>query len=140
MRAARRAAPASAPDPRRLHGACAKREAFPRSHRLLTSADFRQVFRQRRKVATRHASLHLSRNGRDHARLGITVSRKVSKKAVQRNRIKRLVREYFRKHNVTLTGTDVVFTAFPGCADLTNEALVGTLDRLWRRAQDRCAR
>lgn len=140
MRAAQRAAPASAPDPGRLHGACPERLAFPRSHRLLTSADFRRVFRQRRKVATRHASLHLSRNGLDHARLGLTVSRKVSKKAVQRNRIKRLVREYFRKHNVILNGTDVVFTAFPGCAELTNEALVDVLDKLWQRAEERCVR
>ncbi len=140
MRDVPRAAHGSAPDPRHLQGACPSRESFPSSHRLLTSNDFRRVFRQRRKVSTRCASLHLARNGLDHARLGITVSRKVSKKAVQRNRIKRCVREYFRKNNVRLTGTDVVFTAYPGCAELTNAALAGILENLWQRAVNRCAR
>lgn len=115
-------------------------ERFTARHRLLSSADFRRVFRQRRKVSARCASLHLAGNDLAHARLGITVSRKVSKKAVERNRIKRLVREYFRKNNVIVTGNDVVFTAYPGCAELSNKALVAQLDTLWQRAKSRCAR
>lgn len=98
------------------------------------------MFRQRRRISSRVASLHLSSNGLEHARLGLTISRKVSKKAVQRNRIKRVVREYFRKNQVVKSGIDVVFTAFPGCAELTNEALNQALDSLWQRAAQRCER
>jgi ribonuclease P protein component len=121
-----------------VHHECTCGQTFGRSHRLLKSAEFRHVFRQRRRIASRVASIHLSRNGLEHPRLGLTVSRKVSRKAVQRNRIKRVVREYFRKNQVIKGGTDLVFTAFPGCEQLTNEALNQALEILWQRAAQRC--
>jgi ribonuclease P protein component len=113
--------------------------SFPKSHRLLTSADFRRVLGERRRVASRYGSFHVRRNGLDHARLGVTVSRKVSRKAVQRNRIKRLVREYFRRHSTAMDGTDLVFTAFPPCAELDNRALEAALESLWERSRSKCA-
>ncbi|KAA3621002.1 MAG: ribonuclease P protein component [Proteobacteria bacterium] len=117
-----------------------RRETFPRNQRLLNSRDFRNVFRQRRKTAARCGSLHASRNGLGYTRLGITVSRKVSKRAVERNRIKRLVREYFRKNKTLADGADLVFTAFPTCTALTNREFVDALDQLWRRTAVKCAR
>ncbi len=112
---------------------------FPRCRRLLGGADFRRVFQQRRKIASRHGALFVAANDLQHARLGIAVSRKVSRRAVERNRIKRQVREYFRLHHRQLGPVDVVFTAFPGCAGLDNAGVRAMLEMLWQRSKKRCA-
>lgn len=67
------------------------------------------------------------------ARLGLAVSRKVSKSAVQRNRIKRLVRESFRKHSAGLPPLDIVVMARPGAAGCDNPRLATSIDALLER-------
>ncbi len=67
--------------------------------------------RRGRRVGTRWFLVFLAqREGGGSARLGITVTRKVGK-AVRRNRIKRLVREWFRVHSRELGALDVVVIA-----------------------------
>lgn len=57
-------------------------------------------------------------------RLGVTVTRKVGK-AVKRNRIKRLVREAFRReHHALPSGLDMVWVAKRDAVDTTFEAVV----------------
>jgi ribonuclease P protein component len=57
------------------------------------------------------------------SRLGLVVSKKVGK-AHDRNRVKRLVREYFRTHrNDLVSRIDLVVVAKPGSAKLTGDAL-----------------
>jgi ribonuclease P protein component len=62
-------------------------------------------------------------NGLDHARLGVTVSRKVALRANRRNRIKRHIRESFRMHQPALRGLDIVVVA----RSPANQAEAGTL-------------
>lgn len=73
------------------------------------------------------------------SRLGITVSRKVSRRAVDRNRIKRQVRESFRHHWAALGGWDIVITAQPGAAMSANPELRRSLEQHWDRLRRRCA-
>lgn len=65
-------------------------------------------------------------------RLGITVSKRVSKRAVERNRIKRSVRESFRHGRAQLPPGDYLLVAKPECAGATDVAQ--DLEILWRRA------
>lgn len=75
-------------------------------------------------------------------RLGMAVSRKVSKKAVERNRIKRQVRESFRLFNsaprpVSQSAPlfmDIVVVAKPSAASAGNDLIRTELDRVWSRA------
>ncbi|MDQ7834569.1 MAG: ribonuclease P protein component [Humidesulfovibrio sp.] len=72
---------------------------WPRSRRLLASSGFTACYEQGRKFYTRHFVLFvLSRvDAGEGFRLGLTVSRKVGR-AARRNRIRRVLREYFRLH------------------------------------------
>jgi ribonuclease P protein component len=80
--------------------------------RLSRSADFDRVFRQGRSHAGRELVLYVFPRGEtDSPRLGLSVSRKVGG-AVQRNRVKRLLREAFAAESERLpAGTDAVVVA-----------------------------
>ena len=68
------------------------------------------------------------------ARLGITVSKRVAPLAVQRNRIKRIVRESFRGHRAQMPPGDYVVQAQPAATAAPPAAMRAELSSLWRRA------
>lgn len=79
------------------------------------------------------------RNGLEHARLGLVVGKRVDKRAVTRNRVKRLVRESFRQHQQELVGLDIVVLGRAGASHLDNPALLESLAAHWQRVVKRCA-
>ena len=68
-------------------------------------------------------------------RLGLAVSRKVSPRAVDRNRIKRIARDAFRRERHALPGGDCVLVARPEAARATAAELRADLERLWQRVR-----
>ncbi|GHA86959.1 ribonuclease P protein component [Cognatilysobacter bugurensis] len=68
------------------------------------------------------------------ARLGLAVSRKVDRRAVVRNRIKRGLRESFRAQRTRLAPGEYVVVARPGAAALDAAALQRALLTLLQRA------
>jgi ribonuclease P protein component len=86
-------------------------QRFPKSHRLKSPADFRRVFDRRRSATNGRITVCGCENDLGHARLGVSVSRKVGG-AVARNRWKRMLREAFRLSRESLpTGVDLVIVA-----------------------------
>ena len=66
--------------------------------------------------------------------MGLVVSKKVDKTAVQRNRIKRMIRESFRtNHNLKLA--EYVVMAKPRAATLSNRELMKALNQLWSQTE-----
>ena len=70
---------------------------LPRSHRLNKKQDIEKVFRFGRSVYVGNLGLRLAPNKLPVSRFTVVVSLKVSKKAVERNRIKRRLREILRQ-------------------------------------------
>lgn len=95
--------------------------------RLSRSAEFERVYRQGRSIANRHLVLYTFPNSSaEGPRLGLSVSRKVGG-AVQRNKVKRLLREAFAgASGELLAGQDVVVVARPPAGELAEqEGLAG---------------
>ena len=70
---------------------------------------------------------------RKQARLGLAVAKKHVRRAVDRNRIKRLLRESFRHHQQQLKGLDLVVLVKPGIHKADNAALLQSLEKHWKR-------
>lgn len=96
------------------------------------------MFRTGRRLGDDCFTIIVSRNDGPSARLGLAVSKKVSKSAVQRNRIKRLVRESFRQHHAALPAIDIVAMARPGAAGCDNARLATSIDALLERTARLC--
>ncbi|NRA01387.1 MAG: ribonuclease P protein component [Myxococcales bacterium] len=105
---------------------------------MLRRADFLVTTGEGRRVDGAHFLVFIrDRNDGRGARLGITVTRKVGN-AVIRNRIKRLVREWFRSREAQLGSRDLVMIAHRGVArDLGLAAVEQDLEPAMRQLEPR---
>jgi len=110
-----------------------RRTQFGRELRILTAREYRTVFDRNRRHADAFAVLLGHDRQGDTARLGITVSKKVSKKAVVRNRIKRQIREYFRAHHYEFEPLDYVVIARSASASTDSARLRESLHQHFDR-------
>ncbi|GIW45282.1 MAG: hypothetical protein KatS3mg077_2564 [Candidatus Binatia bacterium] len=99
-----------------------KAKRFPKDLRLRRREDFLRVQSQgKRRVRGGFVVLSLPREEPGPSRIGITASRKVGR-AVVRNRVKRLVREFFRQYGDRITSpTDIVVIVRPQAAQASYE-------------------
>jgi ribonuclease P protein component len=116
-----------------LSSASEKRsQRFPPQFRLRKRHEFLALQREGRRQTVPHFVVIIRRRQHPPSRLGVTTSRKVGG-APARNRIRRLVREFFRCHRVELTPPlDVLVIARPGAASLRSADVVHELTRALR--------
>jgi ribonuclease P protein component len=113
---------------------------FSRRARLSSKAEFSRVFAQPAAKSGDSCFTVLARpNALGYPRLGLAISRKSAPQAVERNRIKRIVRESFRHHQPVLDSLDVVVIGRPQLLQQSNPALFDSLQRHWHRLARRCA-
>lgn len=107
--------------------------SFPKTSRLLRPADYSGVFNDVQvRVPHRHFLILASPNDLGRPRLGLIFSKRNLKHAVQRNRVKRLVRETFR-HRTDLGALDIVILGRQNLATQDNQSLFRALDDLWQK-------
>ena len=101
--------------------ACPLRFFFTKADRILKRREFIALAESGRRVQNGHFIAIFSPNQLGRSRIGITVTKKVGP-AVKRNRIKRLVREYFRLSRDHLAGHwDINIIAKRQAADFSSE-------------------
>jgi ribonuclease P protein component len=105
---------------------------LPPAARLRRASDF-AALRHAECWQGRHFLLRWRTATETGARLGLAVSRKVSKRAVERNRIKRVVRESFRAAREDLPALDLLVIARVSAATTPNPALFADLGLAWGR-------
>ncbi len=107
---------------------------FGREKRLLTPRQFKAVFDSPSGKAPGKNVLLLARtNDLNHPRLGLVIGKKSVKLSVQRNRLKRLMRDSFRRHQEILAGWDIVIVARKGLGEIENPELHQHFGKLWKR-------
>ena len=106
---------------------------FQKDERLLKRAQFLFLSRHGKRMQTRFFLANFKENSLEKSRIGITVSKRVGN-AVARNRIKRMVREYYRLNKEMLPGRwDVNIIARKYAAQLTNRQIPDELGRLFKK-------
>jgi ribonuclease P protein component len=129
---------------------------FRPAQRLLKPAEFERLFKQGKRHSTHYLTMLwalrpdeaiLSEStgvarralGVHGPRLGFAVAKKAVPDAVGRNRIKRLVRDHFRRHAAELGSVDFVIMAKPHAALARNEQLHGAIESCWAQLKKHCS-
>jgi ribonuclease P protein component len=88
------------------------RYAFKKNERLRRRIEFSALFKSGKRIHSEYLTVILSTNTSDVRRLGLVVGKKVRKEAVRRNRMKRLLREFFRLNKHRLSASqDILIVA-----------------------------
>jgi len=101
---------------------------FRNEYRLHEANDFSSVFASRRVLRGDRFDLHYGAGSDSGARLGLIIAKKLARRAVQRNLMKRLAREAFRHARADLPGYDLVLRL----ARPPGESLDAESRRAWR--------
>lgn len=112
--------------------------SFSRELRLLTPSHFQYVFSDAIPAVSPAFTLLARKNELTKPRLGITIAKKRVRKANQRNRLKRLVRESFRHKAQSLPNIDIVVMAKSGAENLSNQEIYTLLEKQWKKLSKRC--
>ncbi|MEE9327632.1 MAG: ribonuclease P protein component [Cocleimonas sp.] len=105
--------------------------SFDNSLRLLLAADYQFVFNKAERFGNTSFTVLARKNNLDHARLGLAISKKCAKKAVDRNRIKRLFRESFRLNQYNLPNIDIIAMCKPNAIMLSNKEMHAQIETQW---------
>ncbi len=107
---------------------------YPRRLRLLTGNEFKRVFdRADLKISDNNLLILARRSQSDHSRIGFVISKKNVRRAVNRNRVRRIIRESFRLNQHNLPPYDLVVLARKGIGEVETEAIQRLISKSWNR-------
>ena len=113
---------------------------FRPEQRLRRRTDFGRVFSGGIRLNEQVVTIIVRPNGADQSRLGLAVPRRVARRAVDRHRLKRQIRESFRYSAERLAGLDVVVIARSGAEKMDSKHFRAVMARAWERAHGRVRR
>lgn len=108
---------------------------FPRKARLLQPSQYRHVFARGDKYVSGGFVVIVAASDNDHARLGMALAKRRIHRAVDRSRVKRVIRESFRHRLNLLPAIDIVVLARSKTAGMNNARLSTELAGIWQRIE-----
>ena len=99
--------------------------------KLLTADHYKNVFAKAQRFGNRSFTVLARENGLDHSRLGLAIAKKCAKRAVDRNRIKRIFRESFRLNQHKLPNVDIIALCKPSANSLDSIEMRKQIDSQW---------
>ena len=108
--------------------------------RLRKAAEFRELYASGRRLGGELFTAVVRPNQLGTARLGMSVPARIVRRAVQRNRVRRLIRESFRVRCGELPALDIVVGVRSAAPTASGARLREALDRLWRKIAGTCER
>lgn len=106
---------------------------FSRQARLITKADYNTVFRHSRRYSDKYWTVLAHRSRSASARLGLAIAKKRAKRAVDRNRLKRIAREAFRHRQSELAGLHFVIMNRDAAITVSAATLRQSLDDVFSK-------
>lgn len=104
---------------------------LPKENRLKKEKEFEAVFKGGRTLKGKYVFLRYLINGTDKTKVGFVVSKKISKLAVERNKIKRRMREVVRlKRNSLKDGLSIVIVSLPQIKEAPYKEIKEDLENL----------
>jgi len=81
---------------------------FSKQAKLLKTDEFSSVFNFRKRISAHYLVMHYQPNSQEQVRLGLVVGKKTCKLAVDRNYMRRVLREFFRIQQHQIAHVDLV--------------------------------
>jgi ribonuclease P protein component len=107
-----------------------------KENRLRKTNDFDKVFKKGRAYKEDFLFVKIAENGLEDSRFGFVVSKKFSKKALDRNKIKRQLRGLIKLKLPNIKkGLDIIILVIPGLKDQDFSQLSGTIDKIFKKAK-----
>ena len=106
-----------------------------RSQKLLTAESYKFVFSKSQRFGNKSFTVLARKNNLGHPRLGLAISKKCAKRAVDRNRIKRIFRESFRLHQHKLPSVDIIAMCKSDVLSLDKKEMHKQIETQWRFMQ-----
>ncbi|HNY36214.1 MAG TPA: ribonuclease P protein component [Candidatus Pacearchaeota archaeon] len=109
---------------------------LPKENRLKKEKEFEAVFKGGRTLKGKYVFLRYLINGTDKTRIGFVVSKKISKLAVVRNKVKRRMRDIVRlKRNKLKEGLSIVVVSLPSITKMTYKEIKEDLENLLSKGE-----
>jgi len=115
------------------------RLTLPAQRRLRRKSDFDAAYAGGRRFGNGFFGVTAFLNDKGWPRLGLAVAVRTAGGGVERNRIRRIIRESFRLHQHELPGVDLIVSARGRAKDAPGSELHASLVALWKKAKDPCA-
>jgi ribonuclease P protein component len=109
------------------------RLTFPPHKRLRRKSEFDAAYARGRRFGNGFFAVTVTSNDKQGARLGMAVAVRTAGNAVERNRIRRVIRESFRLHQHSLPAVDLVVSARPQARATPGAQLHASLAGLWKK-------
>jgi ribonuclease P protein component len=106
---------------------------------MRSPAEFKRAYAGGRRFANEFFTATAQVNDLTWARLGMSIAARILRRAVDRNRVRRLIRESFRMHQQQLPSLDIIIGARAGTGKADRAHLRASLDKLWHKIATSCA-